>query len=61
MKFKNSRLVSLSNYEFNFFIVLCSDIKKIAFSVRKVLKKFLAIRTSAENMKSKSSDTGNTS
>ena len=61
MKFKNSRLVSLSNYEFNFFIVLWSDIKKIAFSVRKVLKKFLAIKTSAENMKSKSSDTGNTS
>ena len=28
MKFKKSPLVSLSNLEFNFFIVLCSNLKK---------------------------------
>ena len=28
MKFKNSRLVSLSNLEFNFFFVLCSNLKE---------------------------------
>ena len=53
MKFKKSRLVSLFNFEVNFFIVLWSNlkdtlhyisymvsiIKKIAFSVRTVLKK----------------------
>ena len=52
MKFKKSRLVLLTNFEVNFFIVLwsnlketlhyqsymVSNIKKIAFSVRKVLK-----------------------
>ena len=54
MKFKKSRLVSLSNLEFNFFIFFCgatlrkhyiikatlSVIKKFAFSVRTVLKFF---------------------
>ena len=53
MKFKKSRLVSLFNLEFNFFIVLWSNlketlhylsyivtnIKKFAFGVRTVLKK----------------------
>ena len=54
MKFKQSRLVSLSNLEFNFFIVLWSNLKetldylscivsntkRIAFSIRTVLKRF---------------------